>query len=432
MSYMKRPSSALVSLFFPQPATHQYLWPSKIPVNSSDQKTFRLVSLFILSCPVPPSHLLELAPMDIFPRPPGYVLCAETQPNETTEIATSESHTAPVIVQCQLFLENDHPTEPTVEWTKVTSSLRALPWNTNLQSMSWDDFQHGTLSFLSSSTTHLLPAMELANLAKTISWFGSIYNRPKYGTPKGIRLEGNLDYLAFGSAARAAFPCQIRLHLIMKDPRDDHPNVQYESRMTHIDEEGASIESTELLTQKSAGQSDDAANLSGSEDGTKTQLDIMDRRMSKTQRYNCHTPVTFSGTSANSEIEFVSLPKRLYLPDLKSGIDIPNGESKSKRPRTPMSPPRGDMDEISMDHYLMLAKIPDNDMKTRKRLQDNGITHWSFFRRSDEDDLITLGFPAGVARLLWEGVPRLHEYCDGIESNRLITSPTPTASTRKE
>ncbi|EFP93686.2 uncharacterized protein PGTG_19347 [Puccinia graminis f. sp. tritici CRL 75-36-700-3] len=46
------------------------------------------------------------------------------------------------------FLENDNPNgpmEPTVQWTKVTSSslLRAQPWVVNLQSMNWDEFQHG-------------------------------------------------------------------------------------------------------------------------------------------------------------------------------------------------------------------------------------------------------------------------------------------------
>jgi hypothetical protein len=88
-------------------------------------------------------------------------------------------------------------------------------------------------------------------------------------------------------------------------------------------------------------------------------------------------------------------------------------------------PPR-DMDEIAMDHYLSLTLIPDDNKQTRQRLVDHGITHWSFFRSSDEDDLIALGFPTGLARLLWEGVPRLQEYCDGIERNRLITTPTPS------
>ncbi|KAA1066939.1 hypothetical protein PGT21_012161 [Puccinia graminis f. sp. tritici] len=136
------------------------------------------------------------------------------------------------------------------------------------------------------------------------------------------------------------------------------------------------------------------------------------------QRYNKNSTLSLTGSS---DVEIVGLPKRLFLPDIQANV-VSNPQINAKVPRTPMAPPRRDMDDISMENYLDVAKVPKEDMRTRERLMDHGITHWSFFRSCDEDDLKALGFLAGVARLLWEGVPRLHEYCDGLEENDFITS----------
>ncbi|KAA1116061.1 hypothetical protein PGTUg99_034065 [Puccinia graminis f. sp. tritici] len=350
-------------------------------------------------------------------RPPGYVLCPETQPDEVP-VTTSASQIAPIHVQCLLFLENDHglgPLEPIVQWTKVTSPTRSTPWNTNLQSMDWKQFQDGALIFLSSSTAYLLPAMQYANIGKSIDWFASIANHPKYPTPDGIRLQGQLDYLAFGAAAHVAYPAEVKIRLIMKDPRRP----------------AASVQATELLSQSS--KTDEAsiaqtrdAELSTTDDGSDDYpLALTDRHVSKHQRYNRQTPMPLSLPSGSENSSVVVLPKRLFLPKIHA--DNPNIEPKVRVPRSPMAPPRRDMDEITMDTYLRVAKVPDNDRRTRERLADHGITHWSFFRRCDEDDLKALGFSPGVARLLWEGVPRLHEYCDGIENNEFITSRSPVA-----
>ncbi|KAA1066938.1 hypothetical protein PGT21_012167 [Puccinia graminis f. sp. tritici] len=167
--------------------------------------------------------------MDVIPRPAAYVLCPETQPDEAVTTTPPPSRMAPITIQCLLFLENDHnlgPLEPIVQWTKVTSPSVPTPWKTNLQSMDWKQFQDGALIFLSRSTAYLLPAMQCANIGKTISWFASIGNHPKYRSPHGIRLKGQLDYLAFGAVARAAYPAEVKFRLIMKDPRDDDPDLK--------------------------------------------------------------------------------------------------------------------------------------------------------------------------------------------------------------
>ncbi|EFP76446.2 uncharacterized protein PGTG_02887 [Puccinia graminis f. sp. tritici CRL 75-36-700-3] len=328
---------------------------------------------------------------------------------------------APITIQCLLFLENDHnlgPLEPIVQWTKVTSPSVPTPWKTNLQSMDWKQFQDGALIFLSRSTAYLLPAMQYANIGKTISWFASIGNHPKYRSPHGIRLKGQLNYLAFGAAARAAYP------------------AEYEWRLTKIRGNGAitAFQLTELLSQSTKSNEStvtrDAEELSSSDSGSDYPLALTDRHVSKHQRYNKNSTLSLTGSS---DQEIVGLPKRLFLPDIQADV-VSNPQINAKVPRTPMAPPRRDMDDISMENYLDVAKVPKEDMRTRERLMDHGITHWSFFRSCDEDDLKALGFLAGVARLLWEGVPRLHEYCDGLEENdfitsqgnHFITSPTPS------
>ncbi|KAA1095571.1 hypothetical protein PGT21_000790 [Puccinia graminis f. sp. tritici] len=242
--------------------------------------------------------------------------------------------------------------EPTVQWTKVTSSssLRAQPWVVNLQSMNWDEFQHGALLFLSSSSAYLLPAMEYANLGNTITWFGSISNDAKYGSPRGFRIQGELDYLAFGAAVHATAPSQVLVKLMMKDPRNDDPELKYEWRLTKLNREGVPIKPTELLTQSmksqdsSVGLNHDADDLPSSGEGSNGRQPL-DGPIPKHQRYNPRTP----SLSEDSDLEVVALPQRLFLPDLVAGLVSPNGQLNSKAPRTPMAPPQKEMDEVNMD-----------------------------------------------------------------------------------
>ncbi|KAA1064292.1 hypothetical protein PGTUg99_008580 [Puccinia graminis f. sp. tritici] len=183
------------------------------------------------------------------------------------------------------------------------------------------------------------------------------------------------------------------------------------------------VQSTELLSQTTKSNDStvtrDADEFSSSDSGSDYPLALTDRHVSKHQR-----TLSLTG-SGSSDVEIVGLPKRLFLPDIQADVGS-NPQIDAKVPRSPKAPPRRDMDDISMENYLDVAKVPKDDMRTREQLMDHGITHWSFFRSSDEDDLKALGFLPGVARLLWEGVPRLHEYCDGLEDNHFITSPTPS------
>ncbi|KAA1064565.1 hypothetical protein PGT21_008086 [Puccinia graminis f. sp. tritici] len=80
--------------------------------------------------------------------------------------------------------------------------------------------------------------------------------------------------------------------------------------------------------------------------------------------------------------------------------------------RAPLGPEPPAMESVNMETYLRVSHVEDTDQATRRRLRANGITHWTFFRRSSEDELVNLGFPLGIARLLCEGVPRLARYVE--------------------
>ncbi|OAV90544.1 hypothetical protein PTTG_28278 [Puccinia triticina 1-1 BBBD Race 1] len=74
----------------------------------------------------------------------------------------------------------------------------------------------------------------------------------------------------------------------------------------------------------------------------------------------------------------------------------------------PLLPECPALESITLEEFLREANIPDSDCATRLRLELHGIRDWLYFRSSTELQLIQLDFPAGVARYLCEGVPRLY------------------------
>ncbi|OAV94437.1 hypothetical protein PTTG_26964 [Puccinia triticina 1-1 BBBD Race 1] len=73
----------------------------------------------------------------------------------------------------------------------------------------------------------------------------------------------------------------------------------------------------------------------------------------------------------------------------------------------PLVPECPALESITLEEFLCEANIPVTDRATRLRLELHGIVDWLYFRSATELQLIQLGFTAGVARYLCEGVPRL-------------------------
>ncbi|WAQ91112.1 hypothetical protein PtA15_13A513 [Puccinia triticina] len=379
----------------------------------------------------------------MFPGHPDYILCKETQHDQNDVIDTSfPTQMVAIDLCCLLFLkEATHVGDPVptvIEWTKFPSKAGTLPWLTHIQSMHWKEFRQAALVFLSQNCANLFPAMQKANNAKEIRWFGSISNIPRYQPPHGILLQGHLNFLGFGAAAYAAYPAEVKISLIMNNLcNDPSGNIKYSWTLA---EDHIKVLALMLLAQSykrtlaSMANSGNVDELESSLDSCEMDLavvafpgnrfgtseDLIDERV-KHQRNNPITPL-YSG----SDIEFADLPKKLFSPELPDGLEDKTTNSRllARVPRTPMGPPRRDMDQMSMKTFLWVANISDDDLETCKLLKKHQITHWSFFRSSDEDDLVSLGFAVGPARSLWEGVPRLEEYADEIKRTHDVATPS--------
>ncbi|OAV93932.1 hypothetical protein PTTG_27150 [Puccinia triticina 1-1 BBBD Race 1] len=73
----------------------------------------------------------------------------------------------------------------------------------------------------------------------------------------------------------------------------------------------------------------------------------------------------------------------------------------------PLVPECPALESITLEEFLCEANIPVTDRATCLRLELLGIVDWLYFRSATNLQLIQLGFTAGVARYLCEGVPRL-------------------------
>ncbi|PLW20112.1 hypothetical protein PCASD_16625 [Puccinia coronata f. sp. avenae] len=56
-----------------------------------------------------------------------------------------------------------------------------------------------------------------------------------------------------------------------------------------------------------------------------------------------------------------------------------------------------------MEAYLRTCHVPSEDHVTHAQLKLHGITHWTFFVKSCEAELLKLGFPLGTSHLLCDG-----------------------------
>ncbi|POW15738.1 hypothetical protein PSTT_01979 [Puccinia striiformis] len=310
----------------------------------------------------------------------------------------------PITLECLLFLEHG-PLAGSLGiasgWTKVSSPSVLSPWDADLDNMDWTAFQGGAMQFLAMHATHLLPNMEDANLSKKIDWFASITNRPKGAPDLTFLVKGNVGFLHFREAALAADPGHLKVRMSMIDPRDLTPLlVQASQDMRTPVVYG-------LLAQSFKRKITTDPNL-------EHQTNHPDEPVPK---HHC------KGAAIDlDEIEIIELEPAIQSPGPS------NGPPEKKKFRSPMPPSRIAMERIPMEEYLNVAHIPADDVATRDLLLECGITHWSHFRSSDEDDLMALGFRAGPARLLWEGVPRLDEYVDAMERGFRPASTPPPAS----
>jgi hypothetical protein len=167
--------------------------------------------------------------MPVPSQPTTTVLCPETQGANTAALLHPLRKTS-VLVECLLFIQDVRPTllprreaSPPLDlrWTKIMAKPPLTPWVTDIQSMTWDEFQTEAFKFLGSQCAHLIPAFESANKDKKITWYASISGHSKYDSEKKHIILGPIGYLNFVNAAYSANPATILFKLVMKDPREE-------------------------------------------------------------------------------------------------------------------------------------------------------------------------------------------------------------------
>jgi hypothetical protein len=124
---------------------------------------------------------------------------------------------------------------------------------------------------------------------------------------------------------------------------------------------------------------------------------------------------------------YVSEENEIEVIPISSGTTNHSTSTASSIPAQPVPPASPELESHDMETYLHVAHIPQTDKLTRARLLTHGIIHWSFFRASSENELIGLGFPIGIARLLIEGAGRLarYDHNEGAYAGGMSPSPSP-------
>ncbi|PLW26457.1 hypothetical protein PCANC_26761 [Puccinia coronata f. sp. avenae] len=109
-----------------------------------------------------------------------------------------------------------------------------------------------------------------------------------------------------------------------------------------------------------------------------------------------------------------TVQRELSVQIIRRGPIFDNTKAPANRPAPPTQPapdpnvlappPPGDL--LTMDEFLTLLWIAQEDMDTRELIKQRKIHHWTYFTLSDEQQLRDLGFEEGPACLLCLGVAR--------------------------
>ncbi|KAA1068165.1 hypothetical protein PGTUg99_023532 [Puccinia graminis f. sp. tritici] len=371
------------------------------------------------------------------------VLCPETQGADAPALQHPPRKTS-VLLECLFFIPDVHPTisprkgaaPPSVkQWTKITAKPPLMPWVTDIQSMTWEQFQTEAFKFLGSQCSDLIPAFEAVNKDKKIAWYASISGHPKYDSEKKFIILGPIGYLDFVTAAYSARAAKILFKLIMKDPREDedgtcnswtletspHPVTPKAKALVHHPKRKSARAST-------GGRPPAYIEVSSTEEATPTAQ--ARNAGSKSRRLNEGIAATNSKNAPGSRSDAAINTQPAHADVINNQLETSNNTTSDEDRRAlPTTPPtqmvrsplgaaRADMETLSMEMFLNVAGIPHEDEVTRARMRVHGITHWTFFQASNEQDLVALGFPIGVARLLCEGVPRLEAHADEVIADR--------------
>ncbi|EFP80330.1 hypothetical protein PGTUg99_033433 [Puccinia graminis f. sp. tritici] len=421
-----------------------------------------------------------MAPTTSNPNSNSNVLCEETQISEEL-LVHATPRTAPIHLDYLVYVRNvkpaveelNHIVETTHPWAKVSPKVALAPLVVDMQAMTWNEFQSQATTHLGGHQPWILEVLSDANDFRELKWHAWIAGDLKYPEHKYARIHGHLDFLDFASTAYKAFPSKVTFKLDMYDPchaskgpglflirTDSTPSAPKQN-----DRVVGSAHQLGLFTRQFPANAGDQLSTTEEDEPLVTNTTARPELTNRGAQVPMDSPTPFRSfrDGGMPGLRRTDTIFNLARPQPKAPTEAPLGQSPSKvaparkqgksrlmssdieviqgarkkpvqslslkRPRlskpgakVPLGPAEPRLEEVDFETFLNVAHVDPEDSATRKRLKDNDIIHWSFFRSSNEEELKALGFTIGMARLLCEGVPRLEKY---IASHAVTESGSP-------
>ncbi|KAA1083374.1 hypothetical protein PGT21_011075 [Puccinia graminis f. sp. tritici] len=372
------------------------------------------------------------------------ILCPETQMDKEEALIDRPPRQASIHIDYLLYIQSTHkslfPSTKVVDasngWSIVIPARELAAMLVDLQSMTWNHFQGKVIEHLGQNQTGLLDLLTSARHLGSLHWHAWISGNVEFSKSKNTEITGQLAFLGFAARAYDDYPNKVVFKIVMREPPSmalmannagNNPAIQGGR------EDGMVCPKSRVRPTKKK-----ALPLVASHGGLKDGIPAKSERKESVNTITANhstsgastttvigpspeTQGTNPGASTTTVIgpspETQGTNPKKQLIDEPDEIEVIHGPNPVRLVhahtyRAPLGPESAAMEAVDMETYLRFSHIEDDNQATRRRLRANGITHWTFFCQSSEAELVNLGFPLVIARLLCEGVPRLTRYVE--------------------
>ncbi|KAA1065227.1 hypothetical protein PGTUg99_006995 [Puccinia graminis f. sp. tritici] len=402
------------------------------------------------------------------------VLCEETQsPNralpDSTTVIVKSPRVGSISVDYVLYIESAKHAHLSmrqglspVKWEKIVPHPQPAPMEADIVSFTWPRFQTEAIIHVAKESEVLRAFLFKNHDAGNLVWLACIKGHPNYAL--AVKIDGALDFLNFSNAAYDAFPASVAVKITMDNPTRKayeeamRNHFQHHRRITDAINCIKALATVKSLTNLTVVHPENpqlvmdvltkdltewAEAVVNNEPNVTTQMPPKTAKfvwVDGRKRPTTH-PLATPPSKRNTGPGFTTPPNRavatasgsivsdeddIEVIPISSGTANNAPTASHSVPTHPMSPASPELEYHHMETYLHVAHIHKDDKLTRSRMLTHGIVHWSFFRSSSESELIRLGFPIGIARLLIEGAARLERYDHNMGSYSKGMTPSPS------
>ncbi|KAA1080726.1 hypothetical protein PGT21_018317 [Puccinia graminis f. sp. tritici] len=100
-----------------------------------------------------------------------------------------------------------------MKWEKIVPADRLLPFEANLVSFTWTQFQTNALIHVADNCQNLRDFLLKNHDDGKLVWLAHILNHPNYGV--AVKINGPMDFVNFSNAAYDAFPATVGFKITM-------------------------------------------------------------------------------------------------------------------------------------------------------------------------------------------------------------------------